>query len=737
MSMTHALEMARTPSLDPPGAAAPLLEAERRPAELDLNRNERGLGRATARAPGRTTAELAEPPVEQAGGRPAQRQKPDRDFAAVPVAGGVVGGPPAVKRSTGRGGVLRTIGSFFSGLVTRPGTTLERLFGGEDVSHQELVRYLQGLTRRNDIEGDFDSDNKARAVVKRWRSATAGYQLTGRQKALLIREMLTGATTDADENAILDLLTRAENGDLRLIFAAVPAKDLLSDFHGAEHKRLKAWLEARFDGGIDAVRKDDIQPRGGLPADAPLHPYDWARFRVKFEGGYLPQEIIEELARHPLAERERAARDLAVERTALNAKVLEVSDRMDRASDAATKDALDLERQALRLKLLRMDVVMQEGFKDIALAESPTDLAAKATVLTPAQQAAARSALKPPPGMAAPTGGPTPFVDTLPGEALSYEGKLRAAAPGMIDRYWDHLAKDRQPADHSDPAKMHTLTEMEGLAKVGKDETDAVFGNYYDKARHPPMRADRPGRRGNLHDLWQDTQDFLTDPSIRFSTKQTIARALVFYFFQSDTITVAPLNRAHNASPSFDRNNRPRNAEATAQDRVARDVTRTAAQVRRLNEIDRAWDASANPRTRDVNIQLFRPPGGTRADQDFMWDMFQTLIHEYLHTLVHSRYMRFADSFGRSSPENNTLMEGVDSFLDEIVWANIQPRVNDLDLRRKVEGPAYAALPPIPVRHPLRRRYASYTEAVRLVTIVGYRNLILAYFRGEIDKIGG
>ena len=144
-------------------------------------------------------------------------------------------------------------------------------------------------------------------------------------------------------------------------------------------------------------------------------------------------------------------------------------------------------------------------------------------------------------------------------------------------------------------------------------------------------------------------------------------------------------------------------------------MTTTAAQVRRLNEIDRGWDATANPRTKDVNIQLFRPTGGVKEDQDFMWDTFQTLIHEYLHTLAHSRYARFADSFGRSSPENNTLMEGVDSFLSEVVWATIQPRVNDTGLREKVEGACIRGPPADHGAPPLRRRYASYTEAVRLV----------------------
>ena len=438
MSMTHMFETERLPVSEPVGPNAPVAEP--------------------LAAEPRT---LEQPERAVVGG----------DFATVTVKGVVIGGPPKVKRSTERGGFWQTIGSFFTGL-----------FSGSP-SQRDLVQYLDGLTKRNDIEGDVDSDNKARMVVSRWKSATAGFNLTGRHKALLILEMLSGSTTDDDENAILDLLTRAENGDLRLIFAAVPVKDLLSDFHGGEEKRLRAWLDARFDGGIDAVRSDDIQPRGGLPANAPLFPYDWAHFRVKFDGGYLPQEIIEELARHPLAERERAARDLAVERTTLQAKVLELADRMDSAPDTTTRDALDFERMAHLLTRMRMDVVMEEGFKDVVLTETPAELRGKATVLTPAQKTAARAALKPP--VAAAGGAATPFTDTLPGEALTYEEKLRTATPGLIDRYWDRLAKDRQPSDHSDPTKMHTLTEMEGLAKVSKDETDDVFDGLLRQEQAP------------------------------------------------------------------------------------------------------------------------------------------------------------------------------------------------------------------------------------------------------------
>jgi hypothetical protein len=63
--------------------------------------------------------------------------------------------------------------------------------------------------------------------------------------------------------------------------------------------------------------------------------------------------------------------------------------------------------------------------------------------------------------------------------------------------------------------------------------------------------------------------------------------------------------------------------------------------------------------------------------------------------------------------------------------------MNTPEIREAVEGPEDAKKPPIPVKPASQRRYASYPEAVKLVNVVGIRNLYAAYFKGDVAKIGG
>ena len=163
-------------------------------------------------------------------------------------------------------GVVQRKGASFGGFFSNIIRSVSEFFGHTmSFDVEELQKYLKGLDETGDIEDDFNSDFKARAVVNAWRLGGSPYALTERRKALLIREMQEGATWDDDEKAILEILERSYNFELSYIFGTggVKVKDLNSDFHGDEWERLKFFYGRRFEDG-DAMAKGNLSKPVGL-----------------------------------------------------------------------------------------------------------------------------------------------------------------------------------------------------------------------------------------------------------------------------------------------------------------------------------------------------------------------------------------------------------------------------------------------------------------------------------------
>ena len=121
----------------------------------------------------------------------------------------------------------------------------DRFWGGGTFLPPELRGYLTYLDIANETEGNYDSDNKARAVVQRWISGEPGFQATdinARQKALLVQEMIEGFTGDDDESAILALLTGSSDGDVATILGRNPVDVLRDNLHGEERDQLETFL---------------------------------------------------------------------------------------------------------------------------------------------------------------------------------------------------------------------------------------------------------------------------------------------------------------------------------------------------------------------------------------------------------------------------------------------------------------------------------------------------------------
>lgn len=91
-------------------------------------------------------------------------------------------------------------------------------FDKDNFTDDELRAYIQVLAGGK-IEGKTDSDNKARALVRRWATASSAFALTPPQLALLIREMQDGRVSDDDRNGIVTLMEKATAAELADVLA--------------------------------------------------------------------------------------------------------------------------------------------------------------------------------------------------------------------------------------------------------------------------------------------------------------------------------------------------------------------------------------------------------------------------------------------------------------------------------------------------------------------------------------
>lgn len=156
-----------------------------------------------------------------------------------------------------------------------------------------------------------------------------------------------------------------------------------------------------------------------------------------------------------------------------------------------------------------------------------------------------------------------------------------------------------------------------------------------------------------------------------------------------------------------------------------------AARQAELLEIHKGWPGSANPNTHEVFLQLFKSSSAVE-NRNFMWRTFQTMIHEYMHTLNHSRYGDYANRLPDRA-KGHTLREGMTDYLTKVVWSTVP--VNDAALHRTIEGPYHDPAAPHPV--PQLSTYAAAVEAEQLVGVVGTHNAYAAYFLGAVELIGG
>ena len=303
------------------------------------------------------------------------------------------------------------------------------------------------------------------------------------------------------------------------------------------------------------------------------------------------------------------------------------------------------------------------------------------------------------PGVARGAGGaPAAFRDTVAGR--TYRQDLETALEGV--RTWMATQSRALLAQPMLPGGIAVLHPMADEAKL---HTDTLFGHM---ATGPALRSTGP------------------DPNLRDQSAIAGDAADMVRYLIHNQAEVLPVHGRHDAITN-------RAAEAAIIQGIINDWNNPgvdAVRVADLRIIDRGWPATAGDGVVRVHPREEATPAATRRSR---WDMFQTIIHEYLHTVTHPSYETVAEGIGGN--QQSILIEGVTSLMTDKVWQAIYPaeiRANEA-LRASVEGSAMpfdaGVIPPI-------SHYDQIAQARQIESRVGVEELKAAYFLGHTEVIG-
>jgi peptidoglycan hydrolase-like protein with peptidoglycan-binding domain len=333
-------------------------------------------------------------------------------------------------------------------------------------------------------------------------------------------------------------------------------------------------------------------------------------------------------------------------------------------------------------------------------------------VLTAADRAAAVSAMVPAPVL----GAPRAFQEDLGPPKGKYGPRIHAHLYKIINAFHKQLFEDKKPL-RADPAKnFHSWSTLEAPAKAAQSVVDKVFGSQYG------VKAALTHGGGNFIDQWED--EVATDAGMTAAEMKDKAAEKIRYLINSNCDKI---NAEHSAVPS-------RAAEKAILDPIVANFVSDAAKVQQLLDLDIGWEGAALNGV--VYLQRFKstnPEAGKakEANRVQMWKLFNTCIHEYLHTLAHPQFNAFAQTFRDAGDETryNTLAEGFCDFFTLTVRSTVTPST----VQAEVEGP-YANGNAPPLVHP--GVYPSQARAEQVVSIVGIKNAQRAYFGGRTELIG-
>jgi peptidoglycan hydrolase-like protein with peptidoglycan-binding domain len=335
--------------------------------------------------------------------------------------------------------------------------------------------------------------------------------------------------------------------------------------------------------------------------------------------------------------------------------------------------------------------------------------------LSATNKAAALAALVPAPV----AGAPSTFKEDLGPPKGKYGPRMEARLKALITAFHKVLFEDKQPLRANPAANFFSWSDLEAPALAAKNVVDQVYAsNYGGAAVKPPLTHSG----GNLIDQWTD--EVATNAGLTAAQKKAKAVGKVWYLINSNCDAI---NNEHSAVPSAA-------AEKAILTPIVQSLVATAADVQTMLDLDIGWKGAQLEGK--VYLQRFKntDPDAAKAKEANrvrMWQLFETCIHEYIHTLAHRDYNVWAEHFRLAGDVSryNTLTEGFCDFFTLNVRKNAAlPTVQAL-----VEGPYANGNPPAPDTSGV---YPSNVQAEQVVSIVGIRNAQAAYFGGKTQLMG-
>lgn len=368
---------------------------------------------------------------------------------------------------------------------------------------------------------------------------------------------------------------------------------------------------------------------------------------------------------------------------------------------AGVPDSGFLDKATMRALDTRFDT--RKDYLKAADDFDPADPTKGTHVLSGDQKTEALKALKPQPAVAGMT--------FKAADGPAYAKEIKAGLKVEIARLHKELYASKK-AQRKDPAKnFHKDSNLEGAANAGKDATDKVYGEL---AKGPAFKMGT-----NLIDQWKDQEDSFK--TMAAGDKKDLAEALVNYLIDAN---LGDINKKYNATPSD-------TEEAKALAPVIESFINTKAKVKTLNEIDTGWEGAQLDGIQ--YLQVFKDPS-KEENRKRLWTLFHVSIHEYIHTLAHKDYRKWAAKLGGA--QDHTLSEGFCDFFTLNVRSKF-PASSLKSIKKDVEGDFYDSTKDVPDVGSLDVGvYDSNEEAERMVGIIGVRNAQLGYFQGKTKLMG-